>query len=311
MYSKGVDLSMDLRRLRYFVAVAEELNFSRAAQRLRMAQPPLSVQIKQLEEDLGVKLFDRVGRGVRLTEAGQLLLEEARLIFVQLDKVTDMVRRVDEGRIGRLALGFLPSVAHAVLPTVLREFRDRFPDVELFLQEMRPDEVVQKMHDKRIDVGFLYLPLNAALDFKTILREPLVVALPEAHPLATEKQVAMHELADEPFILPPQHHEPGCYGQIMETCRRAGFLPKVVQKDVWLMQTIISLVAGGIGVALVPASITNLRRRGVAYKAVKDMSPMIETGVVWRRDDASAVLRAFLGVVDEVSRLEEWGGGSN
>lgn len=294
--------NMELKRLRYFVVVAEELNFSRAAERLRMAQPPLSAQIKQLEGNLGVKLFDRTSRGVRLTEAGRLLLEEARRIFVQLDQTVDMVRRVGDGRIGRLRLGFVPSAAHSVLPTMLREFRERFPDVELFLQEMDPDEEVQRLYDKRIDVGFLYLPVNeAALDVKPILREPLVVALPEAHPLAAKPQVAMHELADEPFILPPQHREPGCHAQIMEACRRAGFLPKATQKDVWLMQTIVGLVAGGIGVALVPASLRNLRRTGVAYKEIKDPSLMVEMGVVWRRDDASAVLRAFLKLAEEIS----------
>lgn len=300
------DVPMDLRRLRYFVVAAEELNFSRAAERLHIAQPPLSSQIKRLESDLGVKLFDRSRRGVRLTEAGRLFLEEARGIFAQLNQSVDFVRQVGNGRIGRLALGFLPSVAHSVLPEVLRKFRTRFPNVDLSLQELGPDEEVRKLHDKQIDAGFLYLPIDeTGLDVRSVLREPLVVALPDTHPLVTEAQVEMRQLAEEPFILPPQHQVPACYGYIMEACRQAGFFPKAVQKDVWLMQTIVGLVAGGLGVALVPASLKNLRRSGVAYKEIEDLSFAVETGVVWRRDDTSAVLQAFLQVVKDTAS-QEW-----
>ena len=299
------DVAMDLRRLRYFVVAAEEQNFSRAAKRLRIAQPPLSAQIKQLEGELGVKLFDRTSRGVRLTEAGRLLLGEARRIFVQLDQSVEFIRQVGDGRIGRLALGFLPSVAHGVLPNMLREFRERFPNVELSLQEMSPDEEVQKLRNNQIDAGFLYLPVDeTGLEVRPILREPFIVALPDEHSLATETQVAMSQLAEEPFILPPQHQVPACYGHIMEACRRAGFFPKAVQKDVWLMQTIVDLVAGGLGVALVPASLKNLRRTGVTYKEIKDLSITVEIGVVWRRDDPSAVLQAFLEVVEEIFNRE-------
>ena len=299
------DVPMDLRRLRYFVVAAEELNFSRAAERLHIAQPPLSAQIKQLERELGVKLFDRTSRGVHLTEAGRLFLGEARRIFAQLNQTVDFIRRVGDGRIGRLALGFLPSAAHNVLPSVLGGFRERFPNVDLSLQEMGPDEEVQKLRSKQIDAGFLYLPVDATgLETKPILREPFVVALPDAHPLATEIQVEMRQLAEEPFILPPQHHVPACYGHIMEACRRAGFFPKAVQKDVWLMQTIVGLVAGGLGVALVPASIQNLGRAGVTYKRIKDLSLTVEMGVVWRPDNTSPVMQAFLEVVEEIANQE-------
>jgi DNA-binding transcriptional LysR family regulator len=293
---------MDPRRLRYFVAAAEEQNFTRAAQRLRIAQPPLSTQIKQLEGDLGVELFERTGRGVSLTEAGRLLLEEARRISARLQQTVDLVRRVGEGQIGRLALGFLPSVAHSVLPGVLLKFREGFPNVELSLQEMGPDEEVRKLRDKQIDAGFLYLPIDkTGLAVRTVLREPLVVALPDGHPLVAQDRVAMRQLADEPFILPPRHQVPACYGYIMEACRRAGFFPKAVQRNVWLMQTIVGLVAGGLGVALVPSSLQKLGRTGVVYRGIEDLSLAVELGVAWRRDEASTVLQAFLEVVEEVS----------
>ena len=299
---------IDLKRLRYFVAVAEELSFRRAAERLRMAQPPLSNQIKQLETELEVALFDRTGRGIRLTEAGRFLLEEARRLLVQVGQTVDMTRRVGHGKVGRLAVGFLPSVGHGVLPSVLREFRSCFPEVDLRLRELNPDQQVQELHHKRIDVGFLYLPLeDRALSVEPIFRECLVVALPEHHPLADEPDVPLHALSDEPFILPPQHGVPGCYSLIMKACHGAGFSPKAAQKDVWLMQTSVDLVAAGIGVALVAGSLRNLSRAGVVYKTLQDPSPTLEIGVVWHQDEDSPVLRSFLGVVDQVRRAETLG----
>jgi DNA-binding transcriptional LysR family regulator len=187
-----------------------------------------------------------------------------------------------------------------VLPPILRAFRDRFPEIELFLREMRPDHVVQRLRDKQIDAGFVYLPLDdASLNIECVSREPLVVALAELHPLASKPQVELQALAKEPFILPARYSMPGLYGQVTETCRQAGFVPKAVQKDVWLMQTIVGLVAGGIGVALVPGSLRNLHRKGVVYKSVYGLSPTVELGVVWRRDDPGVVLNSFLRVVRE------------
>ena len=292
---------MELRRLRYFIAVAEELSFSRAAQRLRMAQPPLSNQIKQLEEELGVLLFERTSRGVRVTQAGELLLEEARRIFVQMDQTVRIVQRVGHGEVGRLTLGFVPSSSNEVLPPILRTFTDRFPGVELFLREMRPDLIVQRLHDKQIDAGFLYLPLeDKSLNVEKVSREPLVLALPETHPLSSESQVELRSVANESFILPARYQlMPGLYGQVTKACRQAGFVPNAVQKDVWLMQTIVGLVAGSMGVALVPASLRNLRRRGVVYKSVYGLTPTVELGVVSREDDRGTVLNSFLSVTRE------------
>lgn len=289
---------MDMRRLHYFVVVAEESSFSRAARRLHMAQPPLSNQIKQLEQELGVRLLERSNRGVWLTEAGGLLLEEARHIFLQLDQTVRAVQRVGHGQVGRLTLGFVPSSSNEALPPILRAFRERFPSVELFLREMRPDRVVQRLHERQIDAGFLYLPLeDPSLEIECVTREPLVVALPEAHSLASEDRVELQDLAEEPFVLPASYQRmPGLYGQVTEACRQAGFTPNAVQKDVWLMQTIVGLVAGGIGVALVPASLRNLHRKGVVYKPVRGLSPTVALGVIWRAEDPSPVLSSFLEV---------------
>lgn len=280
------------------MAVAEELSFNRAAMRLHMAQPPLSAQIKNLEEELGVLLFERTSRGVRITEAGEILLEEARRIFVQVDQTVSLVRRVGQGEVGRLTLGFVPSASNETLPPILGAFGERFPGVELFLREMRPDLVVRRLHDRQIDAGLLYLPLeDSSLSIECVSREPLVLALPERHPLASGERVDLASIADEPFILPARYQRmPGLYGQVTEACRRAGFVPRAVQKDVWLMQTIVGLVAGGTGVALVPASLRNLRRKGVVYRPVGGLTPTVELGVIWRKDDRGAVLNSFLNV---------------
>jgi len=300
------DTPMDLRRLRYFVVVAEELNFSRAAERLHMAQPPLSSQIKQLENELGVRLFDRTGRGVLLTDAGRVLLEEARRVFMRLEQTTLMVKRVGSGEVGRLSLGFVPSTANGILLPILHEFHKSFPDVEVFLHETNPDEVVRLLHSRQIDVGFLYLPFeDGALDFRPVSRESLVVALPKTHPLADEQEVDLRTLADEPFILPRRHHVAGLYGRVTEVCRQTGFTPRPVHNDVWLMQTIVGLVANGMGVALVPASLRSLHRKSVVYKTVQDLFPTVEMGVIWRRGDSSMMLRGFLNVVRRDARRRE------
>jgi DNA-binding transcriptional LysR family regulator len=211
-------------------------------------------------------------------------------------------------------LGFVPSSSNEALPPILHVFRERVPGVELFLREMRPDRVVQRLHERQIDVGFLYLPLNdPPLEIECITREPLVVALPEAHPLASKDRVELQALAEEPFVLPARYQRmPGLYGQVTEACRQAGFTPNAVQKDVWLMQTIVGLVAGGIGVALAPSSLQNILRRGVAYKPVRGLSPTVELGIIWRRDDPTVVLNPFLEVarerfadVEKVKRVQE------
>lgn len=286
---------MDFRRLRYFVAVAEEQSFSRAAQRLHIAQPPLSSQIKQLETELEVRLFDRTSRGVRLTEAGQLLLEESRRLLAQVEQTERAVRRVGNGEVGRITLGFVPSASNEVLPELLKLFRSRFPGVELFLREMRPDQVVSSLHTGQTDVGFLYLPLeDPTLDVACVSREPLILALPEAHPLASQASVDLRDVAGEPFIMPARYQMPGLYGQVTEACRAAGFTPEAVQKDVWMMQTIAGLVAGNLGVSLVPASLRNFRRTGVVYRSVADLSPTVELGMVWRKGNQGPVMESFL-----------------
>jgi len=288
---------MELRHLRYFITVAEELHFGRAAQRLNIAQPPLSQQIRQLEEELGVVLFHRTKRSVQLTDAGQVFLEEAKQVLIQAAQAVQAAQRASRGEIGQLVVSFVSSAAYNVLPKILQAFRARFPEVNLALHELTTDKQLQGLRDGWIDVGFLRPPIeDDTLSLATIFKESLVVALPEIHPLSRQPQVPLKALINEFFILFPRPLGPKLYDQIVGLCQQAGFSPNVVQEAIQ-MQTIVSLVAAEIGIAWVPASVQNLQRRGVIYKAIQEATPKAEIAVIWRSNDLSSVLHQFLSVV--------------
>jgi DNA-binding transcriptional LysR family regulator len=294
-------MDVELRHLRYFVAVAEELSFTRAAERLHIAQPPLSTQIRNLEAALGVALFDRSRRQVALTDAGELLLEESRRLLTQIEQALSATRTAGEGEAGRLTIGFIPSASTSTLPGHLRAFRRRHPGVELFLRELPPDELAAQLHAGALDLCFLYLPFDdPRLEQVVVAREPLVAALPEDHRLARSTRVLrLADLRDEPFVLPARHHMPGLHARVLAACRSAGFEPEPVQRDVWLLQTVLGLVAAGLGVALVPESIRDAYSTGVAFRPLRDAGDPVELGAVWRADDASPTLRNFVALLRE------------
>lgn len=294
---------MELRHLRYFVTVADELHFGRAAQRLQMAQPPLSQQIRQLEQELGVELLYRTKRTVRLTEAGLAFLQQARQILVQSEQAIEVAQRASRGEVGRLAIGFVGSATYSLLPAVVRSFRHQFPDVCLTLHEMTTSEQIEALHDNRIQLGFVCLPINDdQLSVETVLLESFVAVLPEAHPLATQTQLSLASLAEESFILSPRHLGSGFYDQIIRVCQQAGFIPQVTQ-EATQMQTIVSLVAAELGVALVPASLQNLQRAGVVYKPLEDQTLYVKLAIVWRSANTSPVLHQFLAQSRAVVRF--------
>ncbi|MEW6494431.1 MAG: LysR substrate-binding domain-containing protein [Cyanobacteriota bacterium] len=293
---------MELRHLRYFIVLAEELNFSRAAQRLHIAQPPLSQQIRSLEDELGLQLFDRTTRPLQLTPAGQVFLEKARQVFTQVEQATVLAKRASRGEIGQLRVGINTSIANSVLPDILRTFCDRFPEVELVLHEQASYQQLQELCDRHIDVGFVNLHHLQSIDenddtlsFISILQEPFVIVLPEGHPLAQQTQVSLKALANELFILPPAHLPSGLYYQITSLCQHVGFSPKVRQEATW-MSTVLSLVAGGVGISLLPANAQNLQRTGVVFRLIQEQSPIFQMAMVWRRNDSCIVLRNFLEV---------------
>lgn len=290
---------MELRHLRYFVAVAEEMNFGRAAERLRISQPSLSQQVRDLERELGVELFDRSRRRIELTHAGGLFLKEARLALSQAEQAARTARRAHRGEIGKLSVGFVGSAAYEVLPKVLRAFRERYAQVELELRTMHTSQQLEAFEEGLIQVGFLRPPVGESLAARPVLREPLVAALPVDHPLAGRGRVYLSGLAEEGFILWPRSSGPAAHDRVVGLCRRAGFSPNVVQESAEL-QTVAGLVAGGLGVALLIGKPEHLlRHRRVNYKVVGDPETTWELAAAWRSEERSPVVRAFIEVMEQ------------
>lgn len=295
---------MELRHLRYFVAVAEELHFNRAAVRLGVAQPALSRQIQDLEREVGARLLERTKRHVELTPAGRAFLERARRAVEQAEMAVHAARRVASGQSGSLAVGFVGSATYGRLPGILRGFRRRFGDVELLLSEMGSTAQQRAVAEGRLDLGFIRIPRDRpgrdeALAELVVQREALVIALPKNHPLAGREAVALGEMKGEGFILFPREARPSYADLVLDACAKAGFSPTIAQQT-QEVQTAVSLVAAGLGVTLVPESVRSLRRENVVYKAIAEPgAPVSELSAVYRRGDQSAVLGAFLNVMKE------------
>ena len=290
---------IELRHLRYFIAVAEELHFGRAAARLHMAQPPLSQQIRQLEEELGFQLFHRTKRSVQLTEAGAVFLAECQRIVQQLEQAVQLGQQVSRGERGQLVLGFVSSAAYSVLPTLLQTFRAAAPEVSLELHELTTDQQVQWLRDRRMDVGLVRPPIDEPnFCLMPLFEEPLVVALPQPHPLAQQPVVSLQDLAGKPFILFPRPLAPGLYDQIISLCQQGGFSPTIVQEAIQ-MQTIISLVAADMGLAIVPLSLQNLQRTGVVYRELKEPTPKAAIALLTRQSDPSPTVQRFLAIAQQ------------
>ena len=286
---------IDLRRLRYFVAVAETLHFGRAATRLHISQPPLSRQIQQLEQEIGTLLLRRSKRHVELTDAGAYLLVDGRRMLADAEQVGERTRRAAQGAIGQLTLGFISAVDYSILPGVLRAYREAYPGVTLDLRELTSDIQLRDLRALRIDAGMLLAPVDdASLLSLPLLREPLVVAMPASDPLARRsRRVSLKALATRSFILFPRSNAPGLHDMIVDFCRAAGFARRVTQEAIQ-MQTIISLVSAGLGVALVPASLMDLKRSGVVYRPLREQSPQIAIALAWRRDNRSVCVANFV-----------------
>jgi DNA-binding transcriptional LysR family regulator len=293
-------MSLELRQLRYFLAVAEELHFGKAAERLHMTQPPLSQAIQALEEQLGAQLFDRNRRAVALTPGGAALLPEARRILAQAAELPALVRRAAGGEAGRLALAFVSSADYSILPPFLRQYRGAFPDVQIVLREATTDLQVDELLHARIDAGFLIPPLpdkaRADLDYLPLLSEPLVLATPAGTLGADDGPVRLKDVPSMPLIIFPRQIAPGLHDAILACFRAAGLTPEIGQEAIQ-MQTIVGLVSAGMGLALVPQSVSNLMRPGVEYRPLRDATPHVETGLAWRRDNDSPVLRGFIDLL--------------
>jgi len=288
---------MELRHLRYFIAVAEELHFGRAAQVLGISQPPLSQQIQALEQEVGARLFERTNRRVELSEAGRLFLQEARLVLAQVDKAADVARRAQLGELGELKIGFTSSAPfNSSIPQAIFAFRQAFPAVHLNLQEMSSTEVAESLVDESIQVGLMRpLPLPDSLSVVELMREPLVAVLNAGHPLVEGSERGLHlaQLAQEPFVFFPRTYGSGLYAQLLNLARDAGFSPHFAQEAGEAM-TIIGLVAAGLGVSVLPASYQRIRIDGVVYRTLLDPKAVTAVWLVQRKGAQTPMAKAFV-----------------
>ena len=299
---------MELRHLHYFIAVAEESHITRAAERLGMQQPPLSQRIKAIERELDVQLFRRKPRGVELTDAGRVFLDNARAILAQLTHAFQTTRRTARGQQGRLCVGVTPtSPFHPFVPTVIRAFREAFPLVSLTMDERLSNELIEHLRSGRIDAAFIRTPPadRAGLSISPLVEEAMVVALPRAHVLAQrdgDKAISLKSLAGETFIIQGREYGLGLYAATIAACHAAGFSPRIGQEAPRLAST-LNLVAIGLGISFVPASMQRMNMSGVVYRALKGPhQPRSPLHLASRRGDPSAVVQRFVALVKRSPR---------
>jgi DNA-binding transcriptional LysR family regulator len=297
---------MELRHARYFVAVAEELNFRRAAERVHLAQPSLSTQIRQLEEDVGAQLLERDSHKVQLTPAGRSFLEGCRRLLQDADDYARTARRIARGESGPLSIGFIPSLAHGLLPSVLRIFRQRFPDVQLFLSEMDSTAQIEQISSNRIDLGFIGFGLPKdipELDIVVVAEERLVAAIPQDHQLAhkTRKSIPLKAFSDERFLLGSRANAPVFNPWIIVLCQQAGFQPHVVQESGQPI-TVLNYVAAGLGVTILPAQFSRLATAGICFIPLSRPTPKYRYCAARMRNNRNPALSHFIGVACEVGK---------
>jgi DNA-binding transcriptional LysR family regulator len=296
--------TMEFRHLRYFVAVAEELHFTRAAERLGIKQPPLSCQIRQLERELGTSLFHRLTRGVELTETGTLLLDEARRILDQVERIKAGVQSRARGETGCIHLGFAGATCfQPLVPGIISAHRERYPGVLVSPEERNTPLLVAGLRSGEIDVAFIRPPLHDSegLEVEPLVEEPMVIVLPESHPRAGDRSMALAALAEETLLLFPRTVGPGLHDAIIASCQRAGFSPKLGQEAPQISTT-VHMVAAGFGVSIVPQSIAQIHLAGVAYIRIEDEAPRAPISLAYRRDDRSTTVRNFVASARRHSR---------
>jgi DNA-binding transcriptional LysR family regulator len=285
---------MEIRQLRYFIAVAEELHFRRAAARLHISQPPLSQQIRALEDEMGCLLLARTRRRVELTPAGEAFLRDARALLQELDGAVATAQRINAGQTGRLRVNFVGSALLSIVPGIVQRFRGARPGIELELRERSTVEQLRAVRAGVVDVGLVRPPVEAdpELRFETVMRERTLAAMPVGHPLAQLRRVPLKRLSAEPFVLFPRAQAPGFHDLLVGSVAAAGAPPQVVQYAPEML-TIIGLVAAGIGLSLVPASVARLALEGVTYRPVAG-APGAELMAITRAGDASPLVSAFV-----------------
>jgi DNA-binding transcriptional LysR family regulator len=298
---------MELRHLRYFVAVAEELHFRRAAERLGIAQPALSQQIQQLEHEIEALLFHRLTRGVELTDAGKSLRDDARAILDRVEQAKAKAQRVARGDQGMIRIGFTGSAFfNPLVPAVIQDYRARFPGIAVSLVEAATSQLVVALREGRVDAAFVR-SRDAEADGVVVypmLEEEMLIALPAGHALAAEETLALECLAGEAFILFPWTSNPGLYDEIVSACAHAGFTPNIVQHAPEIASA-VNLIAAGQGVSIVPASMRQMHPQGVAYRAIRGNAPRAPLSLVHRSNELSAAVRNLVGLARRTSGSAE------
>jgi DNA-binding transcriptional LysR family regulator len=295
---------VELRHLRYFVAVAEELHFGHAASRLHTSQPSLSQQIRNLERELKVDLLTRTKRHVALTPAGERFLDEARGILAAADRAAGLAREAERGESWRLVLGISPETNWQFLGRALRLFAEHVPSARVLFQNLTPEAQVAALREGRIDVGFVWLPMDVeGLTTEATGRVRLLVALPESHPIARKKVIRLEELSGEAYTLWPRHLSPGLYDQLFAIFARAGFGPPIAMEGgLPSTRTVLGMVAAGLTIALVDPAMEQLGTPGVVCRPLAGHGIFIESGVVYRRGEQSPIVAAFLHEMKIMSR---------
>ena len=289
---------MNLRHLKYFIAVAQELNFGRASTLLHISQPPLTRQIQQLEEEMGVQLFIRTPKGVELTQAGESFLHEALNIQSLVEQATERTQRVGQGKLGRMDVGIFGSGILNSIPQLLLRFRNKYPDVRLVLHSMQKGEQIEALRQRRITIGFNRM-FETFPDLVTelVTTEQLYVAVNTSHPFATCESVEIRQLEHHPMVLFPAGLRPNFVDKVMDLCQREGFIPQISQ-SVGDAVTGVALVSSGFGICIVPESATTLKFPDVVYIAFKNApNATIDLSCIYRKDDQSEILSAFLEVI--------------
>ena len=301
---------MELRHLRYFVAVAEELNFRRAAERLHISQPPLTTQLQRLEEEIGAKLLERDTHHVALTAAGNVFLQSCRQLLHDADTAAQAARRAAHGERGRLAIGFIASLTHGIVPTLLRDYRRRFPDIELVLAEMDTSQQLEDLRERRLDVGLMgaWLPHeHKELESVVIAEEPLLAALPEDHSLAQRRRLQLAALAQEKFVLASHQNASGYNGWLMQICEKAGFKPQIARESYRRTTTVLNYVAAGFGITIVPAQFSRVPTSGIVFVPLARCTPLYRYCAVWHHDGRTPALEGFITSARAFKpRHEEW-----
>jgi DNA-binding transcriptional LysR family regulator len=293
---------MEMRQLRYFLAVAEHMHFTRAAERLHLSQPALSQQIRMLEEEIGVRLLERSKRRVQLTPAGMAFRARAKAALDAAAEAVSDARMAERGEAGFISIGFVTTAAVAVLPRLLDEFCTRFPRVAVELRELEPGAQMEALEQNRVTFGFSSVPSALpSLESKLLVQERLLVALPSRHPAARGASVNLKDLAQERFLLPPRGLLSGIHEGIMAACHRAGFEPRSIQ-PIKLAETAVCLVARNLGIALVPESFRSLKVSGVVYRSLTHEVPLIRLYAIRRRQSESPLADNFWGFVEKLAR---------